>query len=192
LSISHKVDSIDPGAEYIDLARSSPGAAVYGDNCTFEVSDIASYRAAHPDRRYDVVVSTDVVEHIEDDLGTVATLCEMLKPGGDLLLTVPAGPYLFGYHDEQLGHYRRYTRKMARRTLPPGMQVQKLRYFGATMVPVAWLFSKKLRRNYPVPQAEEGKRTPLLRRVLDAMLASEKYVSLPLGTSCLMWARKVS
>ena len=47
-----------------------------------------------------------------------------------MLVTVPAGPWLFGYHDEQLGHYRRYTKGTLRR-LAGTLRGRALRYFGA-------------------------------------------------------------
>ena len=116
---------------------------------------------------------------------------DLLKPGGDLFIPVPGGPYLFGYHDEQLGHYRRYTLKMLKRTLPPqGMRGVKLRYFGMGLIPVAGLYSVKRRTNYPVAEVADGKSMPLMTRAMNLVFGIEKKVPLPLGTSCLMWAKK--
>ena len=65
------------------------------------------------ERIADVIVMHDVLEHIEDETATVARIETLLKPDGVLVMSVPALPSLFGYHDEQLGHYRRYTRANA-------------------------------------------------------------------------------
>src|SRR5690606_21548140 len=52
----------------------------------------------------------DVLEHIEDDLGAMATLSALLPPGGRVYLTVPAYQWLWSSEDELGGHHRRYTR----------------------------------------------------------------------------------
>jgi len=51
----------------------------------------------------------DVVEHIEDDLGFLHHLWDLLEPGGMLYLTVPAYNFLWSHLDENAGHFRRYT-----------------------------------------------------------------------------------
>ena len=61
-------------------------------------------------RRFDAIVAVNVVEHIEDDRALVARLAALLKPGGKLLIYVPACPFAYGTLDRALGHYRRYTR----------------------------------------------------------------------------------
>ncbi len=50
----------------------------------------------------------DVLEHMEDDRAAAAELFRVLRPGGRLIVTVPAHPFLFGPHDLALGHLRRY------------------------------------------------------------------------------------
>lgn len=62
-------------------------------------------------RRFDAIVAVNVVEHIKDDRALVARLAAMLKPGGKLLIYVPACPFAYGSLDVALGHYRRYTRQ---------------------------------------------------------------------------------
>jgi 2-polyprenyl-3-methyl-5-hydroxy-6-metoxy-1,4-benzoquinol methylase len=189
-ALGHDVVGFDPGAEYVDMANAS-ARKIEMRNCAFEVADIESYHAAHPEAKYDVVVCTDVLEHVKDDVGNCAALARMLKPGGQLLITVPAGPYLFGYHDEQLGHYRRYTLKMLTKILPPDVRLVKRRYFGMGLIPIAYLYSCRWRKNYPVAQAGDGKSMPIMSRIMRAMFATERVLPLPLGTSCLLWAQRV-
>ena len=92
-----------------------------------------------------------MLEHIADDRAAFAGLVGLVRPGGLVLLTVPAGPWLFGYHDEQLGHFRRYTRSSLRRLVAGACTVDALRYFGFSLVPVCYLYSKLLRRPYRAP-----------------------------------------
>ncbi|MBI2586279.1 MAG: methyltransferase domain-containing protein [Rhodospirillales bacterium] len=58
----------------------------------------------------DCAVMINVLEHLADDTRVMAGLFRLLKPGGHLLVFVPALPWLFGAMDEALGHYRRYRR----------------------------------------------------------------------------------
>src|SRR5215468_7957126 len=61
------------------------------------------------DRTFDLVCAFEVLEHIEDDAGALASWAEHLGPGGALVVSVPAWPDRFGPMDELVGHYRRYT-----------------------------------------------------------------------------------
>jgi SAM-dependent methyltransferase len=65
--------------------------------------------AAVSRRRFDAIVAVNVIEHIRDDRALVQTLSGLLKPGGKLVVYVPACPAAFGPLDQALGHYRRYT-----------------------------------------------------------------------------------
>jgi SAM-dependent methyltransferase len=77
--------------------------------------DVAAYDLDGPpptavaSRRYDAIVAVNVIEHIADDRALVARLAHLLRPGGNLLIYVPACPIAFGSLDVALGHFRRYT-----------------------------------------------------------------------------------
>jgi SAM-dependent methyltransferase len=58
----------------------------------------------------DAVVAFEVLEHLEDDVAALRRWAKWLRPGGRLVLSVPAQPHRFGPWDEAVGHYRRYTR----------------------------------------------------------------------------------
>ena len=64
-----------------------------------------------PDETFDVVGAFDVIEHCEPEVQAVSELARVLRPGGRLLVSVPAYNWAWSDHDEQAGHYRRYTRK---------------------------------------------------------------------------------
>jgi SAM-dependent methyltransferase len=57
---------------------------------------------------YDLVCAFEVLEHIEDDVAALAEWVGFVRPGGRLLLSVPAFGARYGPTDEQIGHYRRY------------------------------------------------------------------------------------
>jgi SAM-dependent methyltransferase len=60
-------------------------------------------------RTFDLVCAFEVLEHIADDEAALAHWMGFVRPGGHLLLSVPAGPERFGPADELVGHFRRYT-----------------------------------------------------------------------------------
>lgn len=61
--------------------------------------------------KFDVVVASDVIEHVEDDRSALARLVSLTRPGGVLVFTVPAYEWMWSRHDEAHGHFRRYTRR---------------------------------------------------------------------------------
>lgn len=66
--------------------------------------------SALPDASVDYVYSVNVLEHIEDDTGVLAEISRKLRPGGRLLIYVPALQWLFTNMDREVGHVRRYSR----------------------------------------------------------------------------------
>lgn len=79
---------------------------------------------------HDLVLMLDVLEHIEDDATALAAAWTALRPGGRLLLTVPALGWLWSRHDEANQHYRRYDRPgLAAALRGAGFEIETLRYF---------------------------------------------------------------
>ncbi|GAA4170722.1 class I SAM-dependent methyltransferase [Phytohabitans flavus] len=58
---------------------------------------------------YDMACAFEVLEHLEDDAGALEEWLPLVRPGGHLVLSVPADPERFGPWDEHVGHYRRYS-----------------------------------------------------------------------------------
>lgn len=59
---------------------------------------------------YDIVIMGDVLEHIEEDFEALMLALSKAKPGGKLIMTVPAHQWLYGNHDKNLNHKRRYSK----------------------------------------------------------------------------------
>jgi methyltransferase family protein len=91
-----------------------------------------------------------VLEHIEDDAAALRGMRAALQPGGQLLLFVPAGRYLFGALDAALGHHRRYEPRALRALLAAqGFEVRALYYMNVAGIPGWFLSSRVLRRTTP-------------------------------------------
>ena len=92
------------------------------------------------DASFDLSVSLDVIEHLEDDVGALHELRRVTKPGGALLVTVPAYQWLWSGHDEINHHHRRYNRRtLLAAAQSGGWQLDSSAHFNSLLLPVAIL-----------------------------------------------------
>jgi len=90
------------------------------------------------DDSFELAVSLDVVEHLEDDLAALRELRRTVAPGGALLVTVPAYQWLWSGHDEINHHHRRYTRRTLQRVAEQaGWRQVRTTYFNSLLLPAA-------------------------------------------------------
>ena len=95
---------------------------------------------------FDAVLALDVIEHLDDDRAALDRLAKMVRPGGLLIVSVPALPDLWSAYDEVQGHRRRYLPATLRQAFSGTiLEVQKILWWGAWMVPV--LRATRLRAN---------------------------------------------
>lgn len=97
--------------------------------------------------QFDTVVALNVIEHIGPDGLAVLNARELLRPGGRLIVLVPAFQWLNNSLDKELGHFRRYTKNsLAALLTGAGLRVARMRYFNAAGIP-AWWYSGSVRHN---------------------------------------------
>jgi len=143
--------------------------------------------------RWDAVCLFDVLEHVDDEAGSLRACRRLLAPGGRLYVSVPAYAWLWSAHDERLGHRRRYTRGSLRRAVErAGLAVERLSYFNTLLAPpimAVRLARATLRR----PEHDLVRPRPLVNRVLGACFGAEatllRWTDLPFGVSVLLVAR---
>jgi SAM-dependent methyltransferase len=89
---------------------------------------------------FDLAVSLDVIEHLEDDVGALRELRRVTKPGGALLVTVPAYQWLWSGHDEVNHHHRRYNRRtLLAAAQSAGWRLERSTHFNSLLLPAAIL-----------------------------------------------------
>ncbi len=99
---------------------------------------------------YDAVLALDVIEHLDDDRAAVESLSRLVRPGGVLILSVPALPDLFTEFDRVQGHRRRYLPETLRDAIPGGLlNVEQVFWWGS------WLVDR-LRRSRKRPRSRPG------------------------------------
>ncbi len=157
------------------------------------------------DATFDLVTMLDVLEHLRDDRGALREVSRVLRPGGALVLSVPAYQKLWSAHDEALHHFRRYEWHGLRRLLRAGgFEVSLLSFAMSLMPPVAWLWRRLIlpfqpRRPRHAQRHSEGAVlpdvSPALNRALIAYLKVEGKIiarrPLRFGTSLVAVATKV-
>jgi SAM-dependent methyltransferase len=153
--------------------------------------DVAAYDLDAPPppavaaRRYDAIVAVNVIEHIADDRALVARLADLLRPGGNLLIYVPACPIAFSSLDVALGHHRRYTPAMltdvlTAAALDPG-QPRYVNLMGLG----GWLVNGLVLRRKILPR-----RSVALFERLVPLVRLEDRITLPLGLGLFTHATK--
>src|SRR5262249_38737210 len=98
----HDVIGIECSSEALNYARDALGERVHFGRLPNEVN--------LPLNTFDVVLMTDVLEHIEDDVASAQTAIRIARPGGIVVATVPACQWLFSPRDVHHHHFRRYGR----------------------------------------------------------------------------------
>ena len=96
---------------------------------------------------FDLITCLDVIEHTADDRVTLSELRRVTKPGGWLLVTVPAYPTLWSLHDEANHHYRRYGRRSLRSAaLGAGWTIERMSSFNSVLLAPAAIVRLAQRR----------------------------------------------
>ena len=89
-------------------------------------------------RAYDLVAILDVLEHVEEDREALVSIAKRLRPGGKILITVPAHPWMWSAHDEVNHHKRRYTRKSLAAVIEAaGLELEMMSWFNSLLFPLA-------------------------------------------------------
>jgi SAM-dependent methyltransferase len=91
-----------------------------------------------PERHYDLVAALDVIEHLDDDRAAIESIARRLKPGGKLLMTVPAHQWMWSAHDVANHHQRRYSHAGLRRLFDgTPLRLDASGYFNSLLFPLA-------------------------------------------------------
>ncbi len=153
-----------------------------------------------PPGPFDLVLMLDVAEHVEDDVGFLATVARsLLAPGGTLVFSVPAWPLLFSAHDVALLHHRRYTPARARALLTgAGLRIERSGgLFHSLLLPraLATLRDRATGRSVNAAAVLEWRGPDLLRRAIELALRADNELSWRAATAAVdvpglsWWAR---
>ncbi len=150
-----------------------------------------------PDQSIDAVIMLNVLEHIKADKTALQQVYRILKPGGTLVIEVPANPKLYDCYDKMLMHYRRYRAKDLRAlALSVGFNIKKQSHLGFFLYPGFWLVKKYNQRFNQASESSQKKqiekninatkRNPLLHLLMQTELKLGNFISYPVGIRCLL------
>lgn len=150
-----------------------------------------------PDNCIDAVVILNVLEHIENDFAAIQQIYRILKPGGVVIIEVPAGPHLYDAYDKVLMHYRRYQLKELRNLVKKqGFKIADQSHLGFFLYPGFWLVKQRNKRllsgsaNAQQQLVEKNIRdtgeNKLFHFVMQTELFLGRMISYPVGIRCLM------
>ena len=179
-----RVIALEPEPRLVQALRTRFAAAT---QIEVLAGTMTSYLERHGPRSLDAVVSSNVLEHLPDDVACLSEIREALRPGGALAVYVPARAELFGSLDDSVGHLRRYSRRLLRERLEAaGFYVQWLRYVNLAGV-LPWLVSGRLLEQRAISGANlaffDRHVFPLAARV-------EALLRLPYGLNVAALARR--
>jgi SAM-dependent methyltransferase len=177
-----QLEAIEPDGAARALASRRGGFAVGGGLLPDQI-DL-------PDRRYDLVVLLDVLEHVEDDHNSLRVLRDKLAPGGRMVLTVPAAPWLWSAHDVAHHHKRRYTAPMFRSAIRAGgFRVRHMSHFNTLLYPL--IAAARIAGRLAGKEGSDDSAMPPAPTnwLLEHVFAAERYwvtrATLPFGVSLL-------
>jgi len=151
----------------------SPAAAELCRGRGIPVVRADARRLPFADARFDLVMLTDLWEHVDDHRAVAAEAFRVLRPGGALLVAVPSGMDLWSGHDVALGHVRRYEREeLVDLVAGAGFEVVDVGSWNVLLRPVV-----RLRRRKHTESASEMEQVhPVLNAGLRAVVAVESML----------------
>jgi SAM-dependent methyltransferase len=168
LDRGYRVTSVDMSEPFVERLREVT-IERGGDGADVAWADLTQIPFA--DDSFDVVVCGEVLEHIPDDVTAVGELHRVLRPGGLLVVSVPANPWRYDWVDNWVGHIRRYTQEgLAGRLSDAGFDAVVVEGWG---FPVTGLYHRLAYRRLMRRRVRAGAPAPRAagRRGLPARLA---------------------
>ena len=177
---------VEPSAhltEYLPPSISnSPKVSIYNET-------LEQHLPQMPNQSCDTVIMVNVLEHIENDGAAIEALHRILKPGGHLLLFVPALQFLYSALDREHGHFRRYHLAPLEYKLNSfGFSIQESRYFDIVGVFPWWLINtlgKKTNFNLALAKVYDQYFIPITK-------VFESFIPPPFGKNIMIIAERAT
>jgi SAM-dependent methyltransferase len=179
-----RVEGLDQSEEAVRwCAEKGYGKVTIGDVCQLPFGD----------GEFDLVLATDIIEHVDDDAAALREIRRVLKSGGRALITVPAFPILWGVQDEIGQHKRRYRAgELLARTKAAGLSIVKSFYFNYLLFLPILAVRSLVRRSRMNMRSENELNSPLINRLLKLVFRFDVWTAPvlhpPFGVSYLALA----
>ena len=181
-----RVTGLDASDEAIRFcATKGLGAVRKGDICAMPFANAS----------FDVILATDVIEHVDDDGRAAVEIARVLAPSGRALITVPAFQSLWGLQDRKAQHKRRYRMRPLLQLLGRhGMQIERSYYFNYLLFVPIWIARRMIDLFGLTLDSENQLNAPLVNRLLSFVFSLDVNTAgmlrVPFGVSILAVAKK--
>ena len=180
-----RVEGVDTSTESVRWCESKGlGHVTLGDVCNLPFEDAS----------FEMVLATDIIEHVDDDATAIREIRRVLKPGGFVLVTVPAFMSLWGLQDDVSHHKRRYlAEQVLSRVTGAGLVVLQSFYFNYLLFVPIWLGRKIIRLFGVKLKSEAEVNTSWLNGIMKLIfrldVATAPFLKPSFGVSYLVVAR---
>lgn len=150
------------------------------------------------DATFDVIVASDVLEHVEDDGAAVKTIYNRLNSSGRVYISVPALQSMWSYNDVLNHHFRRYSYKELETLIKEnGFEIELLSFYNSRLFPIAYTV-RKIKNLLKVQTSDRKiiKKNTIVNSCLEKIFSSESKRFLKkkykIGVSLICVAKKAS
>ena len=184
----------EPGGRLVGLdadpSHASPKSSLNFVVGRLEASPLTS-------RSFDVLLALDVLEHLDNDVLGLREAARMAKPGGLIVVTVPALPWLWGNQDIINHHRKRYTERSLRRVFSDArLPSPRVTYFNTLLFPPIAVMRclRSVAGSSRQPRSDfDGARPGIANEILAAVFSLERWwvgrIPMPIGVSLLAAVR---
>jgi len=170
----YRVTAVEASPEFVAYVQDRVGRAVFADPVEVRAGDLE--RIDLGGESFDGAVCGEVLEHLADDAAAMQNIVAALKPGGVLVLSVPARPDRYSWLDQWAGHYRRYDEESLRSLLvDAGLKIERLILWG---FPFMSLYERFVQRPGLARAADRGALGGLIGRAARAALVGLGFQAL--------------
>lgn len=200
-NMGYRVKGIDSSEKAIQLCQE-----LHKDICETGIINFVCESIYDVDDTFDTIFMFEVLEHIEDDRSALSRVHELLKPSGQILLSVPAHESSFGPSDVFAGHYRRYDRATLVSLLEESrFGVETIWSYGVPLANLTEKVRNILYANKPIQTKETATAQSGINRSIEARLRffcndlflypfyllQDLFLNSDLGTGYLVKAKKM-
>lgn len=175
------VSAIDINKDYLKLTK-----RIIGNRGEVGVGDIEKGKYFFKDKKFDTIICLNVLEHIQNDVGALDNLFDLLKKDGRLILIVPSEKFLYGEIDRSIGHFRRYGKPdLFKKLKTAGFDNVKLRKFNI-LGAIGWFIAGRILKDKKVKKGN----IKIFNLIAPVILSLENFAEPPVAISILAIAQK--
>lgn len=177
---------IDINQDYVDYLNAKYSFRDKSNFSAFQadIQDIQSSPVTA--KTYDTILCLNILEHLKDDRKAVENMSHLLRPGGQLIILVPALNVIYGSMDVAFEHCRRYDKKQLKRMIrESNLEIVKFYYFNFLGL-LGWFLNGRILNKKELPENQ----TKLFDRLVPFLEFTETMIRPPLGQSLILVARK--